>query len=59
MLRVNDITLFTSNSTKYLFIQGGSAGTSDDGLIKIGGLSAHALTDIGSAIEITFSGGES
>ena len=52
----SDVAIFTAEGAEYLFIQGGSAGTADDGLIKFGGLSASTLSDIGSAIEVTFSG---
>ena len=52
----SDVAIFTAAGAEYLFIQGGSAGTADDGLIKFGGLSASTLSDIGSAIEVTFSG---
>ena len=38
----------TGGGTEYLFIQGGTAGTSDDLIVQFGGLSATNLTDAGS-----------
>ena len=48
--------VFDSNGADYLFVQGGSSGTDDDLVIRINGVSANALDDNGSAIEINFSG---
>jgi hypothetical protein len=47
--------LFTANGAEYLFMQGGTAGTSDDALVKLGGLSANAIA-VSSAATVTFSG---
>ena len=48
--------LFAIGTSEYLFIQGGTAGTGDDGIVHSGNMSAKSLSDIGSAIEVTFSG---
>ena len=42
--------------TNYLFMQGGTSGTSDDAIVMFGGLSAASIA-AGSAVTVTFSGG--
>ena len=55
-----DGALFTiAGGAEYLFIQGGTAGTSDDYVVAFNGLSASMLSDAGSAFTVTFSGTDS
>lgn len=52
--------VFTANSKTYLFMQGGVAGTADDGLVQVNNGTASnlmSLTTNGSAAAINFSGG--
>ena len=52
--------LFTDKGgTDYLFMQGGSTGTSDDAIVQFEGLSAKSIAAGGSAAVITFSGTDS
>ena len=47
----------TAGGDQYLFMQGGSAGTSDDGLVKIANASGGVLhTSDNSAVTVVFSG---
>jgi len=49
---VGTVAFFTANSTNYLFMQGGTAGTADDSLIQLGGVSG-AILDAGNGTAVT------
>lgn len=54
---VGGVAIFTANGDQYLFMQGGTAGTSDDGLVNLGSsMSASVLAAVGSAATVEFSG---
>ena len=56
----NEAVLFTTKGgDDYFFVQGGSAGTSDDSIISLGALSGDGLTLVATnnTAVITFSGG--
>lgn len=56
----SDGALFTlAGGAEYLFIQGGSSGTSDDYVLSFNGMSASMISDAGSAFTVTFSGTDS
>ena len=57
VLGAGSVALFTTKGgTEYLFMQGGSTGTSDDAIVQLEGLSAKSLAAGGSAAVVTFSG---
>ena len=45
----------TKGGLQYLFMQGGTAGVADDGLVQIAGVSGTNLS-VASAVKLTFSG---
>jgi len=49
----------TKGGDEYLFMQGGTAGTDDDSIISLAGLSAKSLAVSNSAAVVTFSGAAS
>ena len=52
----SDGALFTlAGGAEYLFIRGGSSGTSDDYVLSFNGMSASMISDAGSAFTVTFS----
>jgi hypothetical protein len=57
---VGEVAIFTANGAEFLFMQGGSSGTSDDGLVNLGTndvtIASLTVDAGGSATHVTFSG---
>jgi len=57
---VGEAAIFTANGAEYLFMQGGSSGTSDDGLVNLGTndvtIATLTVDAAGTAAHVTFSG---